>query len=805
MSDLLSKLMNLSGQDWSDPAVSFGFERPLPAWAWAGVVLAATGLALWSYSRLTGRAWARAALGVVRAVVLVLVVALVCGPQLVRRQELSENDWVLVLVDRSLSLTVEDVPGEHGAGRRSRESQLESALIRAAPVLEKLSSGRTVLWLGFDAGVRDLKPGATAGVPEVGPPDGRRTSLGAALDQALSRAAARPVAGVVIVSDGRSSDEPTRQAMRRLEGEKIPVICVPLGLSSPIGDLAVKRADGPRRAFVNDPASVRVELERTGSGAGGAVARLIDKLTGEVLDERPVEFAPGDESGVRRASLTLAGKGAVAGPVTWVVEVSPDAGSDGPDLVSANNSVEMSLELIDRPLRVLYVDGYPRWEQRYLKNLLVREKSISCSTLILAPDKKFIQEGDTELDALPDSTERWAEFDAVILGDVRPDVFTKEQLGQLKEHVAQRGGGLIWVAGPSATPLTWYSTVLADLLPFNKDAVDGTTLASSAVMVPTPEARRLGLLRLTGAEDPEPWPGALSSFETGWSQLRWVQRIDPSALKPTTETLATARLEGESDDRSGRGHPVLLAMKFGAGRVIYCATDEIWRWRYGRGEALYERFWTPLVRLLGRDALSRSGRSVVLEASPARAVVDQPVRVVMELLDQSLVDAGLGSVGVRLTRNDDPSATATEVTLRPEGTARAGSTGQPGVAPVSRSYSSVWIPGEPGVYTAQSAESVFAGRVPAAQLSTSIRVSLPDDELRAPEADHGLLARLARDTGGVVLQPENLSELPVHLPNRRVRVVNESTTPLWDTPLALILSVFLLTLEWVCRRVIRLV
>lgn len=814
MNEIFQKLLNARGLDWNDPSVSFGFERPLPAWAWAGVIALALGVAVWSYSRLAGAAWARWVLGGVRALILILLVALLCGPQMVKRQDLSENDWVLVLVDRSASLGVEDAPAagggvEAGASkRRTREQQLESAMSAASPMWSSLAKDRTVVWLGFDSGVYDLPAGAAmAGVPELPKAQGQRTALGAALDQALARAAARPLAGVVIVSDGRSIDEPSRQAVRRLESEKVPVISVALGSEKPVGDLALRKVDAPKLAFVNDLTPVRVDVERTGGSAASARVRLVDKSSGRVLDEKTVEFKEGAAGGGAAVARTsLATRGEAAGSSEWAVEIVPD-GAGGDDLVSANNRAEMTVEMIDRPLRVLYVDGYPRWEQRYVKNLLVREKSISCSTLILAPDKKFIQEGDVELDALPDSSERWAEFDAVVLGDVSPDVFTRDQLMQLKEHVARRGGGLIWIAGPSFTPLSWGGTVLGDLLPFQKDAVDGTTLAGPALMKPTPEADRLGLLRLASPGEEQSWPAALASFETGWSQLYWVQRIEPGRLKPTTEVLASADLGPGARRNNDKPFPILMTMKYGAGRVIYNATDEVWRWRYARGETLYERFWTPMIRLLGRDALSRSGQAAVLEVSPARAVVEQPVRVSVQLLDQSLMDLGLGSLVVRVAPKrsldgTEPGVGSVELTLRAE---QASGGGEGGAGPGARTYSAIWVPTEAGEYGVQLSDSALAGRVPRGSLEAAAQVFLPDDELRSPDANHLLLAGLSERTGGVVLKPEEMRTIPDHLPNRKVRVVNETAQPLWDTPMALLLSVLLLTVEWVSRRVIRLV
>ena len=822
MTGFLRSLLGQRSFDLSDPAVGFGLERAIPAWAWALIVAAALIFAIWSYTRLIGPRWARTTLGLLRAAIIIFVVLLILGPQLVKHREFSERDWVVVLVDRSASLTVADAERVGGAplaaspgpGRITREAQLRSALESSWPMWRDVSKDKTVLWLGFDAGAFDLaeKSATAPGVLgiELGEPSGQRTAIGSALDQALARVAARPVSGVVVLSDGRSLDEPTRAAIRRLQGERIPVHCVALGSAVPVGDLLVRRTDAPRLAFVNDPVPVRVDVERIGgSGITRGTVRLIDKATGRTIEEKPFTIdataQPGAAAREAAASVTLRQAVTTPGVQQWSVEVVPE--TPGADLVRSNNTADVAVETIDRPMRVLFIDGYPRWEERYLKNLLVREKSISCSTLILAPDKKFTQEGDVEIDTLPDSPERWAEYDAIILGDVRPDVFTKDQLLQIRDHIAKRGAGLVWIAGAASLPMAWWGTPLADLLPFTKDAVDGSTIGVPSLIKPTPGAERLGILRL-GDEGTDAWPAALSNFDAGWSQLRWVQRIEPQYLKPTAEALAIAVTEAAPAPTApgalaAQPFPVLLQMKYGAGRIVYCATDEIWRWRYARGETLYERFWTPILRLLGRDALSRSGRPALLVISPEQAAVEQPVKVSLELLDQSLADMGLSSIVVRLTRQEAPSGDAggggkhggessIDVSLRPEGSQ-------------SRIYSTIWTPPEAGTWVAEVADGALAGRVPRGAVAASIRVSLPDDELRRPEADHELLARLSSETGGQMLTAENLSGLPAYLPNRAVRSVVDQAEPLSDTPLALILVVGLLTLEWVGRRVIRLI
>lgn len=785
MNDLLRRLLGLDDFSWGDSGVTLGFERPFPAWVWAGLVLGAGVYAAWSYRRIIGPRWVRGCLAAMRCALIVLLLLLVSGPRLVEQSESVEKDWVVVMVDRSASMVIRDVDaGGSGAGpRASREEQLRGALNATAPMWRELAGQRTLVWLGFDSGAYDLSTTPEGTVRAMSEPEGRSTSIARALDQALARSAARPVSAFVVISDGRATQEPPRGLVQRLQASRIPVHTVALGSERTIGDVGLASVDAPPLAFVGDITPVIAEVERLGEqGVASATVRLIERSTGLTLDEQRVSF----EEGSARARVSLSVRADAARVAEWDVV----AMSDTPDLIEQNNTRRVSVEMVDRPLRVLYIDGYPRWEQRYIKNLLIREGSIESSNLLLAPDRRYTQEGDVTLAALPDSPEGWATFDVVMLGDVRPDVFTTEQLTQLREHVATRGAGLIFIAGEGAMPGDWWDTPLGDLLPMSPQALgDDTGVREGVLARPTPAAERLGVLRL-GADASDPWPVALSDPAMGWSLLRWAQRIDPEQVKPTAQVLA----ESVYADGEVVG-PLVLAMRYGAGRSLYVATDESWRWRYGQGEVLPERFWLQMVRMLGRNSLSRAGRSAILEVTPIRATTDAPVRIGVELVDQAIIDVGLPSVAVRVAREGDDASDETELTLKPE-SLRAGSSGGGG----SRMYSTTWVPPEPGRWTVRVTESDLA----LAELAQTIEVFYPDDELRTPETDHPLLARLSEETGGVTLAPEALGELPDHLRSRERVTVRERYETLWDSPLAFLLLVGLLTVEWVGRRVIRL-
>lgn len=758
--------------------VEFGFERAPAGWAWMMIVFGAVALAVWSYTKMTGPRSGRGVLAALRALLIVLLAVLVAGPRLVRTDERVERDWVLVLVDRSASMTIPDVDAGDGTPRVAREVQLREALRKAWPAFNELASEREIVWLGFDSGAFDLESGTSL---RLGDPDGRETALGAALDQALARAAARPLSSVVLMTDGRSVDAPTRAALRRLRAERVPVHSVALGSPDPVGDIAIRGVDAPRTAFAGDVTPVRVTLDTLGTAPDeGVTVRLVDNATGLVLDEQRVEAGELDDA------VVLTYRSEDAGEASWSVEAVPD----GADLVADNNRVDIALELVDRPLRVLYIDGYPRWEQRYLRNLIKREESIVSSGLMLAADRRYTQEGNVELVELPGSPEEWAEYDVIVLGDVRPDVLRIEQLEQLRDHVAERGAGLLWIGGEASTPARWFDTELADLLPFSRTGADGTRLIDPFVVTPTEQADRLGVLRLS--DDPrEPWPRVLDDPATGWSTFYYGQVVDPSGVKPTTEVLA----EAESIV-TGERTPILMTMRYGAGRSVYVATDETWRYRYGRGEVLYERFWVPLIRMLGRESLSRSGRALVFEATPRRAVVERPVRLRLELLDQELIDVAPREIRVALEREEGAgdeagSAERVEVTLRRD-------------ADDPRVYLASWLPPSPGVWTASPDDPLLSATLEG-DVGERIEVALPQDELRRPETDHEALRALATETGGVVVEPIDASSLTDRFPNRQLRVLTERSESLWDTPLALLLVLLLVTSEWIGRRVLKFV
>ena len=122
-----------------------------------------------------------------------------------------------------------------------------------------------------------------------------------------------------------------------------------------------------------------------------------------------------------------------------------------------------------KPIRILYIEGAPRWEFRAVKSYLTREnKAFDLKVLLLDADPDWPAHEKTALSEFP-SKKELDQFDVVILGDFDPKQLpkSKENLRNLADFVKDHGGGLLMIAGEHFAPHAYKDTPLADVLPIN--------------------------------------------------------------------------------------------------------------------------------------------------------------------------------------------------------------------------------------------------------------------------------------------------------------------------------------------------
>ncbi len=811
---LLDRLLGLDEtMSLSSERTTLGFEYPLPGWAWLLIVLAALVIAHGSYARMQGARWARFGLATFRTLLLIVLAVLLAGPSVVRTDVTPEPDWLLVMVDRSASMQFEDTVS--GEGVVSREAALRQALQDQLEVFgeDKLGDGRNIVWFGYD---REAYPLDTlTSVKQLNEPNVQATNLRTAIDQALQSAAGRTVSGVVLFGDGQSP-QPTGEAYAdKLARQSVPVFSVPLGSAVPRLDLAVERVDAPLSAFTGDVVPVAVIVQRQDQApgqAGGTVidpaqvkVRIINVQTDEVLDEQTLE-----EAGFG-SPLLLQARSDAAGDLNLRVEVDyagPTRSSSTADpdrlltnlpeneITLNNNQLSVSLTMIDRPIKVLYVEGTARWEYRFLVSMLTREETIDSSILLVDADRDFVQEGDSPISRFPQTAEEIRPYDVVVIGDVHPRFFSDRQLALIREHVATRGAGLLWIGGERHTPNLYAGTDLELLLPMTTPSAVGRLVPAEGREVPvepTAAAKQLSLLRLSLKRGDEPGAGA-AEWPTNLPPFRWAQDLGP--LRPGARALAHAI--GLVDPQTGEQAPVVVLYRFGGGEVIYVGTDETWRWRRAGGEVYFEQFWIQLMRKLGRARVQQIDDRARFAVAPTAVDLGATQFVELVIDDPALIRSAPPSVRVQVlaaAQSEEDREPVGELELRPSGF-------QGDIASGARAvYTANWRADRPGRFVLEVTEPLLE----ALELTAPAEVRDPAQELARAATDHGRLIALANATGGAVIELNNLGELERLVPDRSREITSETRRPLTNTLLALLVLLGLLTLEWALRRGLKLV
>ena len=437
-----------------------------------------------------------------------------------------------------------------------------------------------------------------------------------------------------------------------------------------------------------------------------------------------------------------------------------------------NNLREFSVAVGDDRKHVLLADRVPRWEFRYLRNLLyARDKSVQLQHVLLEPetlpdipvprvvastDRAF---GDAEATALPDSPEGWGEFDAIVLGDLKLDA---GQWESVEEAVKERGAFLVLSAGREM----WPGGIPESLLPVEI----GTDSGRSERFRFQPARAGTGLA-----------PFQIGDSQIGdaqaWARmpdLRW--RFSVGAIKPGAEVLAYAdsgeKAEGLLDIRGlENGRALVVSRRVGEGRVVCVLTDETWRFRYGVGDRYHHRFWGQLLRW---------------GTGPMLADGNESGRIGTDRAGYETGDAV--SLTVKLTEDRPDRLTATvaerEVPLYPDPQAT------PGIYRGALGSFS-----EPGDFTV----TVEGGRN---DLNTSFSVYAPQEgiELADVTLDRAQLDFIASETGGAVLDAGDTTDAVSYFGEPRRSITERRETGLWDTWPILAIMLGCLIAEWLLRR-----
>lgn len=727
------------------------FATPWPLGLVVGGMALAGVLAVVTYGSPGGRAkpFERTLLATLRLLALGVLTFALLQPTLVLSSVVPQRNFVAVLLDDSRSMNLPDADG------RPRRTWVEETFgPEGSPLVASLGERFALRYYRFSSQTGRVEHAGELGF------QGTRTDLAGALTRAREELSSVPLSGLVVVSDGAENGASSlSQALVPLQAASIPVYTVGVGAEALTPDVQLSRVELPATVLKGTGALADVVV--TQRGLAGRVVTLVVEDGPRRLAEESVTLGSDGEPTVVRVPLTLEEPGA------RILRFRIPA-LEG-EAVPENNVRERVVAVTDTREKILYFEGEPRWELKFIRRAVTEDENLQVVALQRTAPGKFYRLGvdgpEELLGGFPRTREELFRYRALVLGSVEASFFTRDQLQMISDFVGERGGGLLVLGGRNALAEGGYAgTALEDLLPvyLEEPAPDPQGAYTEMTVRPTPAGENHPVGRLEGG---------------GWADLPPITTLNRILrVKPGAVTLLTG-------DAGTEERVVLAHHRFGRGKVLALPVQDTWMWQMHADipveDQRHETLWRQLLRWLVDDVPAPVSLALAVERAEAGETVD----VTATVTDSAYIPLNNARVTLAVTH---PSGAVTEETL-------AWSVDADG------EYRSRITPREEGSYTVSASAATDPGLLGTA--TTVLEVGPSREEYFDAGRRTPLLQRLADETGGRFYTPERVGDLPEDLRFTGAGVTLTEERDLWDMPVVLIVLVGLLGAEWGVRRV----
>lgn len=660
-----------------------------------------------------------------------------------------QQNVVAVLVDNSKSMGISDAGG-------TREAAAKKVL--DGGLLKGLSDKFQVRLYEFG------KEPARIPSPDALNASGQATRIGDTLERVLAESSSLPLGAIILLSDGADNSGginlDTIAAIRR---QRIPVHTVGFGREHPDHDVEVEDAVMPSRALPKSRLTAQVTFQSY--GFSGTKAKLSVRQDGKVLAARDVSLK-GD--GILQTESIVFNCGE-KGPKTLDIGLETVAGDENP----RNNRLTRLVTVDDRKPRILYMEGEPRWDFKFIRRSLDDYNDIELFTILRTTQNKILTQttGNTVEKSLeqgfPSKAEDLFSYQGLIIGSVEANYFTPTQQQLIRDFVDRRGGGLLFTGGRATLSDGGYpGSPLEDLVPTKMPTVRGTFHRDFSPVELTNEGALSMICRL----DDDPAKNA-----ERWKKMPMVANYqEVGEKKPGASTLLSVIPPGK------RAMPLLVTENYGRGRTAVLATEGTWRWRMWlpHDDMTMFTFWQQMFRYMVTDTPGQ-----ISATTPKTVLSDDthvPIRV--EVRDKEYKPVVNANVQARFMGPDGASAT---IPLNPQPL-------EEGV------YSGDWTADAPGTYVTE----IIAGR-DTEELGRQVLTFRREDGVAEnfhTGQNRELLEKLADQTGGRYYRPEDAAKLGTDITYSEAGITARETRDLWDMPIVFLLALSIRASEWLLRR-----
>jgi uncharacterized membrane protein len=786
---------------------------PVNPWFWpAGALLVAVlGLMVWSYRRAPRvSALHTVAFGLKLLGIFVLALCLLEPLWSGRRARPGANLFI-VLADNSSGMNIHDRDASRSRGEILRAllnaSQTTSAAnsrLEEAAWLTALSNDFQIRPYLFDSRLRRTMDFSDLVF------DGKATALGTALRTLAGRFQGMPLAGILLLTDGCATD--MGDGLPDVPGLP-PVYPVVIGEVRPPKDISLANVSVSQTSFEDAPVTIQAQVEATGFAGRTVAVDLLDD-SGALIERQQRKIDGSDERQAFRFRLRPDKTGIVFYRLRATAtpnDASPTDAAVSSEATLANNERTVVVDRGKGPYRILYVAGRPNWEFKFLKRAVEQDEQVQLVGLIRVAkrepkydwrgnagetsnplyrgfDEKEQKEAEqydqpvlvrlntrdkSELSGgFPKTKEELFDYHAVILDDVEAEFFTRDQMDLLHRFVAERGGGLLMLGGKGSFQQgNFRRTPIGNLLPVYLEPAppDSTTAAVR--------------LQLTREGWLQPWARLRDNEKD--EQQRLSEMPEFRVLNRTGSAKPGARVVGAIGPDEAKQSPALVVQRLGNGRTAALTIGDVWRWGMQKPQMHddMDKFWRQTLRWLVTDVPDQ----VSLQAVQNLQETNQHVTFQVRVRDKAFEPVDSASIAVEVR---EPGGQRVQLTAVP-------------VSTESGLFEATYVPRTSGGYLAQ-ATATDATRAKLGDAQAGWTVDLEAREFQSVKANRPLLEKIARRTGGRIVEADELENFARNLPRQKAPVMEVWIKPLWDLPGILpavclfILSCF--AAEWALRR-----
>ncbi|MBG11433.1 MAG: hypothetical protein CMD92_09785 [Gammaproteobacteria bacterium] len=729
------------------------------------VVLAIVWFGYLKTTRPLSRPW-KAFFIVLRTSVLVILLFCLLRPVITTVQVAPQETYLAVLVDDSQSMAIADM----SSGRTRQEAMREG--LYGSGILGELAENFQIRSFRFDKTAERI-----AGEDGLGE-SGTASSIGQALDYVDAQLGGLPLGALILLTDGAdNSDLDPLAGAQNFGSREIPIFTVGIGQERVPQDIGIVDVNTAKTVLEGSVFNVSVGINHEGY-AGQQIRISILDGEQEVASKMITLGAAGV---TRRYEIELTPER----PDVIVYELAVELQND--EIISQNNVYQFLVDNTEKePLDILYIEGHPRNEYKFIRRAVEDDTSVRLATYLQTGPEKYYRQGintPTELSGgFPRSKEELYQYEALILGDIEEGFFSVDQLQMIQDFVAERGGGFLM---SGIVDEKFIGTPVEDVLPVT--LVEESFLPShlrGGIRRGSHPTGELFFPRLTNNGEFSPLlrlSGDDAENDARWRQLPQLQGVFVTGrIKPG----ATVLMEHPLLQYQNQALPVLTTQRYGSGRSVALATASSWRWQMmmAAADQSHEILWRQLLRWLAVSAPER----VTVEFDREFYNVGDEVHVTATVLDMDYEpdnDATLWmQVNAPLDLLVDQSM---EWDIEEDGV-----------------YRGSFIVEEEGVYDLLVDVASAAGerRSGESEKRAPFVVTPSLQEFNNAGMDRGLLARIAELSGGRYFDLSDIDQLASAVqftPNAYSEQVRDD---LWDQPWLLVLLISLLILDWTARR-----